>query len=473
MSRAVLMVPAFVALWVGGAAADAASGGMIGHSGKDPRYDCSDCHHGSAGEPQITVAGPVSVDIDSAVTYTIRMYGEPGSFGGINIAASAGTLGIADDDTRVINGELTQRASRVADDTGTVRFGFRWRAPPQPGPQTLYIAAVLGNADSSPAGDNVVQTSTQVNVIDRSASTNDPPRAQLQLPAAVTIGEKVMFSAVQSNDEDGKIVSYAWDFGDGESKTGASPVAHHEYKTPGLYTPQVTVTDDDGATGSALAQIEITALASGNQEKSPAAVAGGPYEVAFGDPVQFDAGDSRPGMEKGRIVAYEWDFGDGYAGSGVAPRHYYAQPGAYITTLTVWDDRGLPGSARAMARVRKGEWPRIGKLRVPAKVSLTDGLPARRTFNVVVNIAGLGAGITRCGVVHLERNNQPYQNNMICFVGSRRQRIIFEHDFTEADAPSVSWTTYVVLDPDIESRRETKTTGVQVASSGQSDTATR
>ena len=33
----------------------------------------------------------------------------------------------------------------------------------------------------------------------------------------------------------------------------------HTYMTPGIYTPLLAITDDDGSTGSAVAQIVITA----------------------------------------------------------------------------------------------------------------------------------------------------------------------------------------------------------------------
>ncbi len=456
-----------------GAVVQAASSGMIGHSGKDPNKDCSACHIAGAEEPQITVAGPVTVDIDSTVTYTLSLHGAPRSVGGINVAASAGALGTAGDDTRLVDGELTQRTSRIGNDTGTVRFKFHWRAPNSPGTHTLFIAAVSGNANRSPAGDGVLQTNVKVNVIDRSAESNEPPRAHVQLPPAARVGEKVLLSAVQSTDVDGKIASYAWDFGDGEQKSGQVPALQHKYRAPGVYTLQLTVTDDDGATGSVLAQIEVTASDRGSKRTRPRAVLGGPDQVAFGEPVQFDASKSRPSRKKGRIAAYEWDFGDGYHGSGAAPTHYYAQPGSYMVTLTVWDDRDLPDSTTGGVRVRQGQWPRLGKFRVPDKITLKDGQPQPSLFNIVVDIGGLGSGVSRCAVIYLERNNQPYQNKSVCFVGSGRQRIMFEHKFTDADAPSVTWTAYMVLEPDVKSRNDTKTTRVQIDSADQPEAANK
>ena len=43
----------------------------------------------------------------------------------------------------------------------------------------------------------------------------------------------------------------------------------------------------------------------------------------------------------GQIVSYEWDFGDGTAGSGETLAHVYQAPGTYMVTLTVTDDDGL------------------------------------------------------------------------------------------------------------------------------------
>jgi len=51
-----------------------------------------------------------------------------------------------------------------------------------------------------------------------------------------------------SSDSDGSIVSWAWDFGDGSTSTAQSP--SHSYAAGGSYTVSLTVTDDNGATGT-------------------------------------------------------------------------------------------------------------------------------------------------------------------------------------------------------------------------------
>jgi PKD repeat protein len=54
--------------------------------------------------------------------------------------------------------------------------------------------------------------------------------------------------------------------------------------------------------------------------------------------VSFDGSASSD--PDGTIVSWSWDFGDGSTGSGPTVSHTYSVPGAYVTTLTVTDDRG-------------------------------------------------------------------------------------------------------------------------------------
>jgi len=58
----------------------------------------------------------------------------------------------------------------------------------------------------------------------------------------------VSFDASGSRDTDGTIASYAWTFGDTGTGTGATP--QYTYNTAGTFTATLTVTDNEGATGT-------------------------------------------------------------------------------------------------------------------------------------------------------------------------------------------------------------------------------
>jgi hypothetical protein len=68
--------------------------------------------------------------------------------------------------------------------------------------------------------------------------------------------------------------------------------------------------------------------------------AGGPYNTIDEDGfVQFDGSNSIAYSCCGGTVTYEWDFGDGYTGTGKKPKHYYGETTeTFIATLTVTTD---------------------------------------------------------------------------------------------------------------------------------------
>lgn len=82
---------------------------------------------------------------------------------------------------------------------------------------------------------------------------NAAPVAVIEIHLQSKNGLKFGFDGAKSNDPDGQIVAYAWDFGDGNSAEGVEAV--HEYTQMGNYTITLTVTDDKGATGTATATI--------------------------------------------------------------------------------------------------------------------------------------------------------------------------------------------------------------------------
>jgi len=74
-----------------------------------------------------------------------------------------------------------------------------------------------------------------------------------------------------------------------------------------------------------------------------------PATAQLGSQALFDAAASYD-MD-GDLLAYTWDFGDGNAGSGVAPSHTYATGGSFEVKLTISDGKGGSDIATATVEV--------------------------------------------------------------------------------------------------------------------------
>jgi parallel beta-helix repeat protein len=74
-------------------------------------------------------------------------------------------------------------------------------------------------------------------------------------PPTPYVGDAVTFNASASYDPDGTIVGCAWDFGDGMSATDM--IVNHAYSEEGTFTITLTVTDNDGLTGTATTNITV------------------------------------------------------------------------------------------------------------------------------------------------------------------------------------------------------------------------
>jgi PKD repeat protein len=79
------------------------------------------------------------------------------------------------------------------------------------------------------------------------AGQNPPVACFTWAPSAPYVGAYVAFNAACSNDSDGTIVSYEWDFCDGGTATGPAP--YHAFFTPPDCVVMLVVTDNDGKIG--------------------------------------------------------------------------------------------------------------------------------------------------------------------------------------------------------------------------------
>jgi len=80
-------------------------------------------------------------------------------------------------------------------------------------------------------------------------TSNQSPTASFTAnPTSGIAPLEVAFDASNSSDSDGSIISYAWDFKDGN--TGNGETINHTFSSIGNYNVRLTVTDDKGATDS-------------------------------------------------------------------------------------------------------------------------------------------------------------------------------------------------------------------------------
>jgi chitodextrinase len=138
------------------------------------------------------------------------------------------------------------------------------------------------------------------------------------------VNETIQFSG--SAEGGIKPYNWSWDFGDGYNSTEQNPT--HAYNTTGIYTVNLTVTDDIGHTATDTAIVYIYNELEAN--------AGEEYEAEVNETIQFS------GSAEGGIKPYNWswDFGDGNSSTEQNPEHAYNATGTYTATLTVTDDEG-------------------------------------------------------------------------------------------------------------------------------------
>ncbi len=160
-------------------------------------------------------------------------------------------------------------------------------------------------------------------------SNTQPPLAAVVGPASLNEGDEGTFSAASSIDPNGSVVSYAWNFGDGTTGSGAT--AAHVFAQDGVYAVTVTVTDNDGLTDTATLSVAVANVAPDLGTFADATLqAGDAYTVAgvFTD----------PGSDPWTATV---DWGDGSTAShamltsrSFSLVHVYTAAGTYTVTVT-------------------------------------------------------------------------------------------------------------------------------------------
>lgn len=73
----------------------------------------------------------------------------------------------------------------------------------------------------------------------------------------LVVGTAITFDATASDDPDGDIVKYSWNFGDGNTTTIEAPIITHTYTTAGDYTVKLSIVDEHGISMSNTTTINV------------------------------------------------------------------------------------------------------------------------------------------------------------------------------------------------------------------------
>jgi PKD repeat protein len=145
-------------------------------------------------------------------------------------------------------------------------------------------------------------------------------------------GTELKFDASASTATGG-VSRYRWGFinpatGSITEEESSSATIGHKFAKAGKQFVALTVFAEDG---TSIASAGFVATG----DESPSAAFSVGSTATAGTPVLFNASASTD--PDGSIQAYEWNFGDGTRGLGVAPSHTYSAEGSYTVTLLVED----------------------------------------------------------------------------------------------------------------------------------------
>ena len=125
----------------------------------------------------------------------------------------------------------------------------------------LLVALAFACESKAPVGPGVVKITetTTTTSTTTTITTTIPVPANTTFtfsPVTPQVLQVVNFNASASTPASGRrIVSYSWDFGDGEKKTGVTTT--HDYAIAGVYLITLTVSDDAGTATSNAQPINV------------------------------------------------------------------------------------------------------------------------------------------------------------------------------------------------------------------------
>lgn len=123
-------------------------------------------------------------------------------------------------------------------------------------PSHTYNAAGVYTATLTVTDNDGLSATVSVQITVQNPANQPPVASASANPLSGFAPLKVTFSSAGSSDPDGQIVSYLWNFGNGQFSTSPNPTC--TYRKVGTYTATLTVTDNRGAKSSRSLTIVVT-----------------------------------------------------------------------------------------------------------------------------------------------------------------------------------------------------------------------
>lgn len=214
-------------------------------------------------------------------------------------------------------------------------------------------------------------------------NVNEAPTADAGSALSAGEGRPVALDGTGSSDVDGDSLTYAWDFGDGTTGSGARP--SHVYPDNGTYTATLTVTDPSGATGTDTVTVSVV-----NAAPTPA-INGVAGMFVEGSPVAVTGSATDPAGSRDTVYLTWAVYKDGaatpaFTGSGADWAFTPADNGEYKVVLRADDEDGGWGETDRTVTVGNAA-PSLTPVTAP-----TDPIPAASPAPVHVRSTITDAG---------------------------------------------------------------------------------
>ena len=168
---------------------------------------------------------------------------------------------------------------------------------------------------------------------------NGPVAAFAPISAGNCTQSATEFKDNSTTDGTHAIISWTWNFGDGNTNTYTAPPFFHTYITPGTYNVSLKIKDNNGCVDSIMHASSVVI------SKPVAAFTTADTLSCPGKPITFSNTSTGPNL------TYRWDFGDATTSNAVNPVHNYTADGIYSIQLVITDQYGCSDSLRKNVKI--------------------------------------------------------------------------------------------------------------------------